>query len=146
MLAGESVPVHKAAEAVSADAALADRQSMAFSGMLVTAGTGVGAVVATGAASELGRIGVLIAAVEPGATPLMRQMHVFARQLTVATLAVAVATFGVATLLRGYPVDAAFMAVVGLAVAAIPDGRRRQTVVRGHGAGGSRKSVSAKIA
>ena len=72
---------------------------MAFSGTLVTAGTGVG-VVATGAASELGRIGVLIGAVEPGATPLMRQMQGFARQLTVATLAVAVATFGVATLVR----------------------------------------------
>ena len=79
-------------------------------------------MVATGAASELGRIGVLIGAVEPGATPLMRQMQGFARQLTVATLAVAVATFGVATLVRGYPVDAAFMAVVGLAVAAIPEG------------------------
>jgi len=71
----------------------------------------VGVVVATGAASELGRIGVLIGAVEPGATPLMRQMQSFARQLTVATLAVAVATFGVATLLRDYPVDHQTLAV-----------------------------------
>jgi magnesium-transporting ATPase (P-type) len=122
VLTGESVPVDKVPEAVSADATLADRQSMAFSGTLVTAGMGLGVAVATGAASELGRIGVLIGAVEPGATPLMRQMQGFARQLTVATLAVAVVTFGVATLVRDYPVDVAFMAVVGLAVAAIPEG------------------------
>lgn len=62
--------------------------------------------MATGAASKLGRIGVLIDAVELGATPLMRQMKGFTRQLTVATLAVAVLTFGVATLVGDYPVDA----------------------------------------
>jgi len=122
VLTGESVPVDKSPDPVEAGAPLGDRLSMAFSGSLVTAGTGLGVAVATGPGTELGRIGALIGAVEPGLTPLMRQMQGFARQVTVAALAVALLTFAVATLVRSYPVDAAFMAVVGLAVAAIPEG------------------------
>ena len=48
-----------------ADAALGDRTSMAFSGTLVAAGQGDGVVVATGAATEIGRISTLLGAVEP---------------------------------------------------------------------------------
>lgn len=122
VLTGESVPVDKAVAPVAAEATLGDRTSMAFSGSLITAGSGAGVAVATGAGTELGRVGALIGAVDPGATPLMRQMRGLARQVTGATLAVAAATFAVATLARGYPVDDAFMAVIGLAVAAIPEG------------------------
>jgi magnesium-transporting ATPase (P-type) len=122
VLTGESVPVDKGVASVAAGASLGDRLSMAFSGSLVTAGTGVGVTAATGARSELGRIGVLLGGVQPGTTPLLRQMQRFAQQVTGAALAIAALTFAVATLVRGYPIDAAFMAVVGLAVAAIPEG------------------------
>src|SRR5690606_33190864 len=59
-LTGESVAVDKKTEPAAADASLGDRSSMAYSGTLVTTGRGVGIVVATGAATELGRIGALI--------------------------------------------------------------------------------------
>ncbi len=122
ILTGESVPVHKQVQAVPAEAALGDRSSMAFSGTVVTAGRGVGLAVGTGQQSELGRISGLLARVETLQTPLVRQMAGFARQLTVVILGVSVAVFAYAGLVFGMPPDQAFMAVVGLAVAAIPEG------------------------
>ncbi|MGE4218049.1 MAG: HAD-IC family P-type ATPase [Alphaproteobacteria bacterium] len=121
-LTGESVPVEKGAAAVRDSAALADRRSMAFSGTLVTAGHAVGAAVATGPATELGRISGLLRTVERPPTPLVRQMDAFARQVTMAVLAVSVLLWAYAVLADGYVLADAFMIVVGLAVAAIPEG------------------------
>ena len=50
----------KAAAAVAVDAAIGDRSSMAFGGTLVSYGTATGLVVATGAATELGRISTML--------------------------------------------------------------------------------------
>ena len=122
ILTGESVPSEKATEAAAADASLGDRASMAFSGTLVTAGQGTGVVVATGPSSELGRISALLGRVEQLETPLIRQMNEFARQLTFVILALSAATLAFAVLARGYDVAEAFMIVVGMAVAAIPEG------------------------
>ncbi len=122
ILTGESVPVDKGTVAVAAGAALGDRLSMAFSGTFVTAGQATGVVVSTGAATELGRISTLIGAVEQLATPLVRQMDQFARQITVAVLAVSVLMLAYAVLVQAYSLDDGFMVVVGLAVAAIPEG------------------------
>ncbi len=121
-LTGESLPVEKTASPVPAEAGLADRGSMAYLGTFVGAGQGAGVAVATGAATELGRISTLLGSVESGKTPLIRQMDRFGRQLTGVILAVAAATFCIALLLRGYPLAEAFMAVIGLSVAAIPEG------------------------
>ena len=51
-LTGESVPVEKAEKPCPADADLADRHSMGYSGTLITAGQGLGVVTATGAQTE----------------------------------------------------------------------------------------------
>ena len=122
VLTGESVPVEKAAAAVAADAPLGDRASMAYSGTLVAAGQGIGVAVATGPATELGRISRLISEVQTLETPLLRQMDRFAKQVTIAILAASVAVFAFAVTRRAYGLDEAFMAVVGIAVAAIPEG------------------------
>jgi magnesium-transporting ATPase (P-type) len=122
ILTGESVPVDKTTEAVPADAPLGDRRSMAFSGTLVTTGQGAGVVVATGISSEIGRISALLHRVEQLETPLIRQMNTFARQLTIVILGLAAITYLIAVLLRGYALKDAFMAMVGMAVAAIPEG------------------------
>jgi magnesium-transporting ATPase (P-type) len=122
ILTGESVPVEKSIDPVAAEAGLGDRRCMAFSGTLVAAGHGSGVVVATGPASELGLISALLGRVEQLETPLIRQMNGFARQLTFVILALSALTLAFAVLVRRYPVDEAFMAVVGMAVAAIPEG------------------------
>ncbi len=122
ILTGESVPVEKTVEPVPADAALGDRRSMMWSGTLVTQGTARGVVVATGAQTEIGRIGGLLAEIEQLTTPLVAQMDHFARWLSFLILLVS----GL-LLLYGYYVghhgfSELFMAVVGLSVAAIPEG------------------------
>ncbi len=122
VLTGESVAAEKTTAPVAEDAALGDRTSAAFSGTLVVAGQGAGVAVATGARTELGRISALVGAVQELKTPLIRQMDQFARQLTGAILGVALLTFAFAVLVRDYAAAEAFMAVVGLAVAAIPEG------------------------
>jgi magnesium-transporting ATPase (P-type) len=121
-LTGESVPVEKHQGSVPENAALGDRHSMAFSGTLVTYGQGRGLVVATGDATEIGRISGLLATVAPLTTPLLRQLAGFGRTLTILILAMAGLTFLFGTLLRDYSASEMFLAAVGIAVAAIPEG------------------------
>ena len=121
-LTGESVPVDKSPAPVPAEAALGDRGSMLFSGTMVVAGTGRGVVAATAADSQIGRIGAMLSQVEPLSTPLLRQMDRFARWLTLFILAVAAATLAWGRLSGAMPFAELFMAVVGLCVAAIPEG------------------------
>ncbi len=121
-LTGESVPVSKSPEAMAAEAPLAERQCLAFSGTLVAAGTAHGLVIATGAATELGRIGTLVAGVAETRTPLLQRLDAFGSRLTLAILAVSVLVFLLAWGWRDWPLGDAFLAVVGLTVAAIPEG------------------------
>lgn len=121
-LTGESVAVDKAVEPVEPNAALGDRHSMIYSGTFVAAGQGAGVAVATGQQTELGRISAMVGEVQTLETPLTRQMSGFARQLTVIILGVAAVAFAFAMALRGYPAADAFMLMVGLFVAAIPEG------------------------
>jgi magnesium-transporting ATPase (P-type) len=122
VLTGESVPVEKSVAPVAADAVLGDRASLAFSGTLVAAGQGMGVAVGTGVATELGRISRLLGEVESLQTPLIRQMDGLARRLTVIILGVAALAFTAGYFGRGYALAEAFMVVVGLVVAAIPEG------------------------
>jgi magnesium-transporting ATPase (P-type) len=121
-LTGESLAVSKQLAALSEAAGLADRTCMAFSGTFVVAGQGLGVATATGMQTQLGHISKLVSDVERLETPLTRQMAGFAQQLTLVILGIACVTFAIAWLLRGYPVADALMIVIGLAVAAIPEG------------------------
>jgi len=121
-LTGESVPVEKSCVPVAADAALGDRSSMAYSGMLVNYGQAAGVVVATGAQTEIGRIGTLVSEVSSLATPLTRRLDQFARQITVVILVISALTLLYGHLVAQMPMLDIFLAVVGLAVAAIPEG------------------------
>jgi len=121
-LTGEAVPVDKGIRPNDPDASLGDRTAMAFCGTLVAGGSAQGCAVVTGGATELGRISDLTARVKRPPTPLVRQMDHFARQLTVGVAILAVMTFGVAYWIRGYDAAEAFMIIVGLAVAMIPEG------------------------
>ncbi|MBA4228532.1 MAG: carbonate dehydratase [Hyphomonas sp.] len=122
ILTGESLPVSKQVEPVAAAVPLGDRKSMLFSGTLVISGTARGVVTATGKHTEIGRISGLLGDVQTLSTPLMIQIAGFARWLTVMILLISLAL-----LVFGYFVDHlafidVFMAVVSLAVAAIPEG------------------------
>ncbi|WP_244743527.1 HAD-IC family P-type ATPase [Mesorhizobium sp. L-8-10] len=122
ILTGESVPVEKDVDPVTAGAALGDRRSMLWSGTLVTQGTARGLVVATGAATEIGRIGGLLAEVEQLTTPLVAQMDHFARWLSFLILLAAALLLVYGYFVGHHEFSEMFMAVVGIAVAAIPEG------------------------
>ncbi|MGD8690234.1 MAG: HAD-IC family P-type ATPase, partial [Gammaproteobacteria bacterium] len=120
-LTGESVPVEKRTELCPHDTPLSERVNMAWSSTLVTYGAAVGAVVAIGDDSEIGRIHRLIASADVLATPLTRKIARFGRMLLIAILALALLTI-VVGVLRGETLFEMFMAAVALAVAAIPEG------------------------
>ncbi len=122
ILTGESVPVDKGIAPVAEDAVLGDRTSMLFSGTLVAAGAGRGLVTATGAETQIGRISGMLSEVETLTTPLVAQMDRFARWLTVFILIVAGALLVYGYFVGHLPFSELFMAVVGLSVAAIPEG------------------------
>ena len=69
-LTGESAPVEKSLAAVPAATGLADRHDMVYAGTLVVGGSGRGVVVATGMATELGRIAGLVSEAREPRTPL----------------------------------------------------------------------------
>ena len=122
ILTGESVPVDKTPGATVADAALGDRSPMLFSGTLVAAGAGHGLVVATGVGTQIGKISGMLTRIETLTTPLVRQMDVFARWLTVFILLVAGSLLIYGHFVGHLAFSELFMVVVGLSVAAIPEG------------------------
>ena len=121
-LTGESLAVDKQVDAVDEAAALGDRASMAWSGTLVTYGQGTGVVTATGSETELGRISTLLATVEKLTTPLLKLMARFGQWLAGVILLLSGLIFGFGVWVRDYPASEMFLAAVGLAVAAIPEG------------------------
>lgn len=121
LLTGESVPVDKAVEPVSAETALGDRRPMLFKGTAVTRGSGAAVVVATGMDTELGHIASLAEEAEPEQSPLERRLARLGGQLIWLTLAV-VAVIGGVGALSGADPFLMLEAGVALAVAAIPEG------------------------
>ncbi|ERI51931.1 hypothetical protein N878_20795, partial [Pseudomonas sp. EGD-AK9] len=121
-LTGESLPVEKSLARCQADATLGDRRCMAYSGTLVASGQASGLVVATGAATELGRIGAMLQQVQAMTTPLLRQIEQFSRWLALAILIFALATFALGTFWHDQDPAEMFMMVVALTAAAIPEG------------------------
>ncbi|MBF6241788.1 cation-transporting P-type ATPase [Nocardia otitidiscaviarum] len=120
-LTGESAPVAKDEVVLPEGTPVSDRRNMAYSATLVTAGSGAGIVVATGAETEVGAIHRLVGAAEDLATPLTRKLSRFSRVLTVGILVLAAVTFAVGYL-RGQDAAEMFTAAIALAVGAIPEG------------------------
>lgn len=121
-LTGESVPSVKQAEAVAVNAALGDRACMAYAGTVVTVGQASGVVVATARETEIGQIGAMVAGVAELVTPLTQRLDQFARRITAFIGVVALFTFTYGVWYGGMPAADMFLVVVGLAVAAIPEG------------------------
>lgn len=82
-LTGESVTTAKSTGAVCADAPIQGKANMVFSGSMVTAGTAIGVVVATGMSTEMGVIskGVATARLDEEKTPLGQKLDEFGNQV-----------------------------------------------------------------
>jgi Ca2+-transporting ATPase len=120
-LTGESTTVEKNAGAVAAQSPLADRHSMLYLGTAVAAGRGVAVVVNTGTATELGKIGRLVATSTKERSPLEIQLALLGRRLVYLVLAIA-AVVMVTGWLRGDGIWLMLEVGISLAVAAVPEG------------------------
>jgi Ca2+-transporting ATPase len=121
-LTGESLPVEKKTARLDHNVPLGDRINMAFSGTMVTFGRATGIVVATGQKTELGKINEMMNAVQGLKTPLLQQMDRFGKMLSVVIGALTILFFVIGFVFHDYPTQDLLLAVIGLAVAAIPEG------------------------
>ena len=119
-LTGEATNVDKTENPVAADAVLADRLNMVYSGSLVTYGRAMVLVTATGMETEIGHIADLMNAAKQRKTPLQQSLDTFSQHLAVAIMVICVLVFGLC-MLRKMPMLDALLFAVALAVAAIPE-------------------------
>jgi len=120
-LTGESEPVRKDHRAVMpADALLAERSNMVYSGSTVSRGRGEAVVVGIGRSTELGRIAELVTE-EGESTPLQRKLAQLSRQLGLVVLGIAALILAIG-LVSGVELVTMFLTAISLAVAAIPEG------------------------
>ncbi|WJW76363.1 HAD-IC family P-type ATPase [Thiohalobacter sp. IOR34] len=120
-LTGESLPVVKDVTPVEVGAPLALRHDIAWMGTAVTNGRARGLVVATGMATEFGRIAHLTQSVGEETTPLQRKLAVLGKQLGIYSVAISVLVAMVGWLV-GKPLLEMFLTGVSLAVAVVPEG------------------------
>lgn len=122
ILTGESTVVDKTAEALQGELPLGDRKNLLFSGTTLSAGAGLGVVIATGEATELGHINQMMTAIEKHRTPLLVQMDKLGKAIFSLILAMMVGLFIFSLLLRDMPMGELLLSLISLAVAAVPEG------------------------
>ncbi len=119
-LTGESMPVAKTERAMSPGLNLPERKNMVFRGTSAVAGNGTAVVVATGLATEIGRISQEIAAFDTE-VPLKKSIAFLSRFIimTVGAIGALLMMIGVSA---GKPAVEMFATVVSLSVSIIPEG------------------------
>ena len=132
-LTGESSPVEKSTEPIPDEAGIGDRVNMLFSGTAVASGRGRAVVVATGPATELGKIAGRLSETEEESTPLQRELEQVGKALGIAVIAIAVVVSATILLTEGIRSVSGLIAVlllaVSLAVAAVPEGLTAVTTI-----------------
>ena len=121
ILTGESTPVEKHTHVSEADAGIADRKCMAYSGTLVTSGTAEGVVVATGNNTEIGHIAELLQTTATIKSPLTKSLEKIAKTITYAILIVGILVL-IIGIFRNHSIIDAILSAITIAVAAIPEG------------------------
>ncbi|MXW29309.1 MAG: cation-transporting P-type ATPase [Chloroflexi bacterium] len=121
-LTGESLPVRKNTQPVSADAALAERFCMAYSGTVVMRGRGRMLIARTGMQTEVGGIAAEVQTTESEPTVFQREISRLAARIGWA-VAVLIGIVAVLQLVTGdLSLLETFITAVAIAVAAVPEG------------------------
>lgn len=121
-MTGESVPVEKSSDKIEGDnVSIGDRKNMAFSSGVVTFGHGRGIVVATGMATEIGKIANMLDNGDDLQTPMQIRLEKLGKVLGTVSVVICVIIF-IVGLLYGREVVPMLMVAISLAVAAIPEG------------------------
>jgi calcium-translocating P-type ATPase len=121
-LTGESVPVARSAGPGDSGVPLIEAPNLVFSGTSCTAGEARAVTVATGMATELGRIAALSERVGREESPLETQVRRVAWLIAAVALGAGLAFVPLGTLGAGLPFADALIFAVGLLVANVPEG------------------------
>ncbi|MDO8571414.1 MAG: HAD-IC family P-type ATPase [bacterium] len=120
-LTGESLPVDKISDSVKEGKVIIPEQTdMLFRGTAIVSGNGKAVIVATGIATEIGKISKKIMTLETE-IPLKNEMRKLSRVIIVGAIGVSAALFILGTLL-GTPTIELLETVVLLGVSVIPEG------------------------
>ncbi|WP_348550312.1 HAD-IC family P-type ATPase [Acidithiobacillus sp.] len=122
LLSGESLPSDKSPAIIAGDVPLADRHNLLYAGSYLQAGRAEALVIATGSATEIGRIQGLLQGVPSIQTPLTRQMQRFSKALALLVLILSLWMVGFGLARQSLPPFELFLAVISFAVAIIPEG------------------------
>jgi len=121
-LTGESQPVEKDAVATLPESSpLAERSNLVFAGTTLTRGRGLAVAVATGMATEIGRIAALSHEVKPPRTPLQVAMKQLSRSLVGLALGFSLLVPLLGWLLTRQPLQQMLLTGLSLAFATIPE-------------------------
>ena len=122
LLTGESVPAPKQADPERAEMSRphADSYACVYSGSLVVQGHGTAEIMATGATTEVGRIGHALAIPQPTGTPLYRETRRLVQWLALFGVMLCLAVVLLYASLRGDWVDGA-LAGITLAMSILPE-------------------------
>lgn len=120
-LTGEWIDVSKNDAVLETILPPSEQKNMLFMGTMVTGGSGVAVVVATGNHTEIGAIAKALGSGEELQTPLQENVVNVARFLTRIVLFALVGIFTLG-LLRGEPFTELLLISIAIAVAAIPEG------------------------
>ena len=122
ILTGESEPVAKRAAGAGFSGGNALHQpEVVYMGTVLTAGRGVGRVLATGMETQMGKIAGMIGEIEEGLTPLQKKLDQLGKYIAIGSLIICAIVAG-AGILRGEPLLDMLLTGVSLAVAAVPEG------------------------
>lgn len=128
-LTGESDPINKTTAALPDETGLGDQTNMAFSGSTVMNGSGLGVVVQTGMATELGKIAGMLQETPIAPTPIEKTIKNLTKTLmyVAAGIVAVVLIYGIAKEYMNYgavtieAVMANISSAIAVAVASIPD-------------------------
>lgn len=120
-LTGESAPARRSADPVAGDLPRTEARNLVWMGTTVVSGTGRAVVVATGAATEFGRIFRLTTEATADRTPLQHQAAAMARRVALAAFTLGALLFLI-RLPAGDPLVATFIFALGVMVACVPEG------------------------
>ena len=124
-LTGESVPAEKDAVTLTKEVPLGDRKNMLYMGSTIVYGRAKAIVVATGMATEMGKIAHVLNSAQEEKTPLQLKMASLSKILTFVVIGICVVIFAFNLIMKGLEgrvVLDSFMVAIGLAVASIPEG------------------------
>lgn len=119
VLTGESIGVAKSSDSSS----LGDdsKKCMIYAGTSVLTGRAIAVVTATGIDTEVGKIAEKVTSTEESKSPLTIRMEKFSKQITLMIIGISI-LIGCVLIYKQYHFMDIFLAVVALAVSAMPEG------------------------